>query len=58
LRQSILARPVAGMSAAVPAMHEQMQEGTQEEQHVRQGAEDMRPVLGHQEKRRNGEKGE
>jgi hypothetical protein len=35
------------MAAAVPAMHEQMQEGTQEEEHVRQRAEDVRPVLGH-----------
>ena len=54
----MLARPVAAMSAAVPAMHEQMQEGTQEEQHVRQGAEDVRPALSHEEKRRNGEKSE
>jgi hypothetical protein len=35
-----------------------MQEGTQEDQHIRQSAEDVRSVLGHQEKRRNGEKGE
>src|SRR6266571_5756040 len=46
------------MCAAVPAMHEQMQEGTQKEQHIRQGAEDVRPVLSNEEKRRNGEKGE
>ncbi len=46
------------MSAAVPAMHEQMQYGTQEEQHVRQGTEDVCPVLGNKEKRRNGEKSE
>jgi hypothetical protein len=45
------------MAATVPAMHEQMQDGAQEKQHVRQGAEDVSPVLGNQEKRRNGEKG-
>jgi len=46
------------MSAAVPAMHEQMQDGAQEEQHIGERTKDMRPVLSHKEKRRNGEKGE
>jgi hypothetical protein len=46
------------MSAAMSAVQEQMQEGTQEEQHIRQSAEDVRAMLSKEEKRRNGEKGE
>jgi hypothetical protein len=46
------------MSAAVPTVHEQMQDGTQEEQHIWQSAEDVRAMLSNEEKACNGEKGE
>ena len=36
---------VVGVSMAVPAMHQQMQHGAQEEQQVQEHAEDMRPVF-------------
>ena len=35
---------MVGVSMTVPAMHEQMQHGAQEEQDIRECTEDMRPV--------------
>ena len=46
---------MVGMAMLVPAMHEQMQHRTQEEQQVREHAEDMRPVFREEKKRGNGE---
>jgi hypothetical protein len=42
------------MSMTVPSMHQQMQQGAQEEQQVREHAEDMRPVFREEKKHSNG----
>jgi hypothetical protein len=42
----------------VPAMPEQMQQRTQEQQHIRQNAEGVRPMLRQKKKGGNGEKPE
>jgi hypothetical protein len=42
----------------MPAVHEQMQHGTQKEQHIRQDTEDMRSVFQQEEEGRNGEEPE
>ena len=47
-----------GMSMTVPTMHQQMQHGAQEEQQVREHAEDMCPVVRKEKKRGNGEERE
>jgi hypothetical protein len=49
---------VVGVLMAVPAMQEQMQHGAQEDQDIREGTEDMRPVFREQKKCRNGQEGE
>ena len=46
------------MRAAMSAVQEQMQHGAQEEQQVREHAEDMCPVFREEKKRGNGEEGE
>ena len=51
-------RVVTGVPAAVPAVHEQMQHGAEEEQHVRERTEHMRPMLRDEKEPRNSEKGE
>jgi len=38
---------------AVPAMHEEMNDWTEEQQDVRRGAEDVRAVLGQEQERRD-----
>jgi hypothetical protein len=43
-----------GMSMTVPAMHQQMQQGAQEKQQVREHTKDMRPVFREEKKRGNG----
>ena len=42
----MLVHIMIGMSMTVPSMHQQMQQGAQEEQQVREHAGDMRPVWG------------
>jgi len=49
---------VVGVIMAVPAMHKQVQHGAQEEQQVREHAEDMRPVFREEKKRGNGKERE
>jgi hypothetical protein len=49
---------MAGVPSTVPAVHEQMQHGTQEEQHIRQDTKHMRAVFHDEEERGNGEEGE
>jgi hypothetical protein len=43
-----------GMSMTVLAMHQPMQHGAQEEQQVREHAEDMRPMFREEKKHGNG----
>jgi len=49
---------VVGVFMAVPAMHEQVQHGAQEEQDIRECAKDMRPVFREKKKCGNGKKRE
>jgi hypothetical protein len=47
---------MVSVPAAMPAVHEQMQHGAQEEQHIRQDTEHVRPVFYDEEERGNGKK--
>jgi hypothetical protein len=54
----MLMHSMIGVSMAVPAMHEQMQHGAQEEQEIRECTKDMRPVFREEKKRSNGKERE
>jgi len=54
----MLVHIMIGMSMTVPSMHQQMQQGAQEEQQVREHAEDMHPVFREEKKHGNGKERE